>query len=256
MLRILALLLFVSLPSLGQSFVEILEQSHNQALEQTRDKLPSLRDPFRIPPKVNIMVEDPEKWNVIHRWRRNVVATIFWVGEDASQNNPVHNHASSWDPNWLRTFGGIDDPENRNGYFPRGFYPQQNPFYIALPYNDIAPGGGRHKDTASEVVPWYWRSFRSPGSSVCHGRWIALHFGKKVCYAQWRDVGPFSTDDWEYVFQGKPPKPNRNGNAGIDLSPAVRDFLGIKSGQTLSWKFVDSLEVIDGPWSEWLLPTK
>ncbi len=240
----------------AQTFMSILSSSHEEALERQRMKLPSLRDPFRIPPKANIIVEGSEKWDVIHRWRRNVAATIFWVGEDASQNNPVHNRSSSWDPHWVKTFGGFDDPKRRRGYFPSSFRPLQNPFYIALPYNDIAPGGGAHKESASKVVPWYWRAFRNPGSSVCHGRWIALHFGNRVCYAQWRDVGPFTTDDWEYVFKGKEPKPNKNGNAGIDISPAVRDFLNIKSGQTLSWKFVESLEVVDGPWSEWLLPTK
>ena len=36
----------------------------------------------------------------------------------------------------------IDDPDARDGCRPAGFEPQMNPFYVALPYNDMAHGGG------------------------------------------------------------------------------------------------------------------
>ncbi|SHJ68616.1 hypothetical protein SAMN02745181_2351 [Rubritalea squalenifaciens DSM 18772] len=232
-----------------------LESEHQHNLEGQRESFDDIRDPYRVPPKVKIVLEGPNAWETFdYSWRRNIPVTIFWVGEDASQNNPVHNHASSWDPNWVRNFGGVDDPNRRNGYFPAGFVPRQNPFYIALPYNDVARGGGRHKPEASRVIRWFWRAAKAPGQSVCHNRWIAIHFGKKVCYAQWKDCGPFYTDDYNYVFLGKSPKPNRNGNAGLDISPAVRDFLGVKSGQQVSWKFVEVDQVREGPWSDWLLP--
>ena len=39
----------------------------------------------------------PQALKMTGSWRRNITATVFWVGEDASQNNPVHNHASAWD---------------------------------------------------------------------------------------------------------------------------------------------------------------
>ncbi len=68
-------------------------------------------------------------------WHRGIVTTVFWVGESATVNNPVHNRASSWDSNWMISFGGYDnpDPAKRRGYFPPGFIPKQNPFFCALP---------------------------------------------------------------------------------------------------------------------------
>ncbi|MFD2275665.1 hypothetical protein ACFSQZ_04215 [Rubritalea spongiae] len=235
---------------------ERLAVEHAEQLEQMRSRFKSLRDPYRIPQKAKVIVEQYEGPNERYQysWQRDIPVTIFWVGEDSSANNPTHNHASSWDPNWRESYGGVDDPENRNGYFPATFRPKMNPFYIALPYNDIARGGGRFKPEASKMIKWFWRAATVPGRSVCKGRWVAIHTGHKVCYAQWEDCGPFYTDDYEYVFQGRRPKPNRNGNAGLDISPAVRDFLGVKSGERVSWKFVEADDVPPGPWEEWVLP--
>ena len=44
-------------------------------------------------------------------WKTSIDTTIFWVGENASLHNPVHNHSSSWDLNWETSYGGFDDPE-------------------------------------------------------------------------------------------------------------------------------------------------
>ncbi|GAA5483157.1 hypothetical protein [Haloferula sargassicola] len=220
-------------------------------LESRRDRLPALSDPFGAPEAARIVLE-PE--NVPYRnvatWRGNVVATVFWVGEQPSENNPVANVASAWDPNWMQNFGGYDDPARRSGYLPAGFTPQQNPFYVALPYNDIDPDGF-HRPEASEVIPWFWRDYRGEGVSVCRGRWLAIHREGRVCYAQWEDVGPFQTDHWQYVFGGEPPRDNLNGGAGIDLSPAVRDFLKLRSGDRVQWRFVENKDVPAGPWRSW-----
>ena len=59
------------------------------------------------------------------------------------------------------------------------------------------------------------------------------------------------TDDWEYVFGNKPPKNPQNGQAGLDISPAVRDYLGIKSGQKVHWRFVEAGQVPYGPWKKY-----
>lgn len=227
---------------------------HGKQLERVRSNFHALRDPYRVPPKGKIVLEEKEFESERKQftWQRDIPVTIFWVGENASENNPTHNHSSSWEPNWMQNFGGVDDPNNRNGYFPATFKPKQNPFYIALPYNDIASGGGRFKPEASRLIKWFRREAKVPGRSVCKDRWIAIHKGHKVCYAQWKDCGPFYTDDYAYVFQGKRPKPNRNGNAGLDISPAVRDFLGVKSGELVSWKFVEDKDVLTGPWEEWI----
>ncbi len=125
-----------------------------------------------------------------------------------------------------------------------------NPFYIALPYDDLALESS-HEAEASKIVPWYWKSYTGGWSSTCKGKWLTIHYRGKVCYAQWEDVGPFHNDDWQYVFKGNAPKPNPNGNAGIEVSPAVRDFLGIRSGYRVAWKFVEQAEVPEGPWNQW-----
>lgn len=229
-----------------------LDEQHNDLLENRRQALPGLSDPFGIPDRARVVVEDQDK--EIRRqmtgWRSNVVATVFWIGEQPSQHNPVPNTMSSWDMNWQANYGGYDDPEHRKGFLPAAFTPKQNPFYVALPYNDITQGGG-HRPEASEVIPWFWRDYRGDGISVCKGRWIAIHSEGKVCYAQWEDVGPFETDHWQYVFGSEQPRGNRNNAAGIDLSPAVRDFLHFRSGERVQWRFVEARDVPRGPWSGW-----
>ena len=183
-------------------------------------------------------------------WKMNIVTTIFWVGESATVNNPVHNRSSSWDADWALNFGGYDnpDPNQRRDYMPVGFPPKENPFYVALPYNDVS--GGHHKPEARNVIPWFAQAFERDGQSVCHNRWIAIRKLGRVCYAQWSDCGPFRTDHWEYVFGNDMPKPNLNRGAGLDVSPAVRDFLGLGPMDVVDWKFVEERDVpINGPWA-------
>ena len=224
---------------------------HDDLLESCRKRLPSLSDPFGAPEAARIVLErEPLPFRDVAAWRGNVVATVFWVGEQASENNPVANVASAWDPNWEDNFGGFDHPTRRDGFLPAGFTPNLNPFYVALPYNDLG-ADGLHRPEAAEVIPWFWREFRGEGVSVCRGRWLAIHREGRVCYAQWEDVGPFQTDHWQYVFGGEEPRDNRNGGAGIDLSPAVRDFLKLRSGDRVQWRFVDEQDVPSGPWRSW-----
>src|SRR6059058_5066563 len=77
-----------------------------------------------------------------YAWKTNIVTTVFWVGEQAGGNNPVPNFRSSWDANWTSNYGGFDnpDPSARRSYLPIAFIPRQNPFYCALPYNDVTHG--------------------------------------------------------------------------------------------------------------------
>src|SRR2546427_3804939 len=44
-------------------------------------------------------------------WKRNIVTTVFWIGEQPSGNNPVPNRRSSWDKDWTRNYGGFFDPK-------------------------------------------------------------------------------------------------------------------------------------------------
>ncbi len=183
-------------------------------------------------------------------WRTAIVTTTFWVGEKPSENNPVPNRKSCWDPKWVQNYGGTDAHKrtDRLGTFiPRDFIPRQNPFYIALPYNDMTSKG--RKPEAERIIPWFHKDSRSPDHSVCKGRWIAIRRGNRVCYAQWEDAGPFRTDHAGYVFGNERPQPNLNKGAGLDVSPAVRDFLGMDDTDMTDWKFVEFSDVPAGPWA-------
>jgi hypothetical protein len=184
-------------------------------------------------------------------WKTNIVTTVFWVGELPTANNPVPNLSSSWDKNWTANYGGYDDPDpaTRRNMIPIKFTPRQNPFYVALPYNDKARVG--HRPEAPEVVPWFKEAYQGPAVSTCKGRWVAIRKGNKVAYAQWEDAGPFRTDHWQYVFGDERPKPNLNKGAGLDVSPAVRDYLGMQDTDVTDWKFVEFKEVPQGPWARY-----
>jgi len=181
-------------------------------------------------------------------WKTNIVTTVFWIGEQPTQNNPVPNTKSSWDGNWTANYGGYDNPDAsaRRNYIPVSFVPRQNPFYVALPYNDVTHG--RFKPEAALVIPWFKQTYTQQGQSVCKGRWIAVRKGNRICYAQWEDCGPFRTDHFQYVFQNERPKPNLNRGAGLDVSPAVRDYLGLQSTDVTDWQFVEVRDVSPGPW--------
>lgn len=183
-------------------------------------------------------------------WKKYITATVFWIGEKPTQNNPTPNNKSSWDQEWMKNYGGYDDPDPnmRNGYVPRAFTPKLNPFYIALPYNDVL-NYRTHKPEAARVIPWFKRQTVKPGKTVCRGRWIQLYANGKYCFAQWEDCGPFVTDDWEYVFGDKRPKNDKNSGAGIDLSPAVRDYLGLDNTDQVHWRFAEFSQVTPGPWT-------
>ena len=187
---------------------------------------------------------------ISYPWHKNITATVFWVGERPNGRNKTSNHHSSWDGEWQKNFGGFDNPDRaaRSGYVPKGFTPRLNPFYIALPYNDVL-NHRAHRPEAARVVPWFKRCNPKPGTSTCHGRWIQIYHNGKSCFAQWEDCGPFTTDDWQYVFGNRRPRNRENGAAGLDVSPAVRDFLGLPSSGKVHWRFVAIGQVPRGPWS-------
>jgi len=180
-------------------------------------------------------------------WKMNVVTTVFWIGGPRETDGSVRT-ASAWDPNWVQNYGGLDDPDSsaRRNYIPVVFIPHQNPFYCALPYNDVTHG--QFKPEAPSVIPWFKQAYVGPGQSVCKDRWVAIRKGNRTCYAQWEDCGPFLTDHFQYVFQNERPKPNANHGAGVNVSPAVRDCLGLASTDVTDWQFVDVSDVPPGPW--------
>jgi len=125
-------------------------------------------------------------------WKQRIVTTIFWVGERPTANNPVPNFKSSWDPRWAANYGGYDNPDasSRKNFVPKGFIPRQNPFYAALPYNDVTRG--TTKPESRKAIPWFKQAFERPGKSVCKGRWLAIRFRGRIAYAQWGTAGRFA----------------------------------------------------------------
>ncbi len=184
-------------------------------------------------------------------WRTNIVTTVFWVGEMPTKNNPTPNNKSSWDTKWSHNFGGYDDPNplNRRDFKPKKFTPRQNPFYVALPFNDVTRG--TTKPESRRAIPWFREAFQKEGRSVVKGRWLAIRHQGRIAYAQWEDCGPFRTDHWQYVFGNERPSPNLNQGAGLDVSPAVRDYLGMSGKDVCDWKFVEFSEVPPGPWAKY-----
>lgn len=170
-----------------------------------------------------------------------ITATVFWVGEPG-------NTASAWDDVWMEHFGGVDTPDARKGYRPAGFTPRENPFYCALPYNDFLHGTRR--PSVHDEVPWAGKHRWKAHESMCKNRWVRIRHGDKTAYAQWEDVGPFRTDDHPYVFGTKAPVNTDNQGAGIDVAPAVRDYLGLTGMDRVDWQFVPASEVRRGPWKD------
>jgi len=180
----------------------------------------------------------------------DITSTVFWIGENASEENGgIANRASAWDDTWTVHYGGIDTPNARSGYYPEAFTPDENPFYVALPYNDFDENGEKKTDVAA-YIPWVHQGEDTDNSSVCKNHWVKITKGDRTVYAQWEDVGPFGEDDEAYVFGTALPKNPLNFHAGIDVSPAVRDYLGLQDIDRVDWMFVEASDVPKGPWKE------
>ena len=185
--------------------------------------------------------------------KRNIITTYFWIGQGGTSISSTTNIKSAWDEFWKKNFGGIDCPEDRKdakkfreASLPEKFAPTLNPFYVALPFNDIA-----FPKKARAFVPWWSeKEFKKDHlESQCKGRWVMIKFQNKVCFAQWEDVGPLRYDHAEYVFGDE--RPTRYSRAGLDVSPTVRDYLGLSGLDKTDWKFVDDDQVPYGPWIEY-----
>lgn len=189
--------------------------------------------------------------NTEYPLHKQITSTFFWAGEDASDDNKhISNSPSAWDDQWTKHFGGVDDPDRRKGFSPAGFTPKENPFYVALPYNDFN-NKGKLKQEIFQIAGWTSvKKKNSSEYSYCKNRWVKIIKGDKQAYAQWEDVGPFGENDRAYVFGNAKPKSKTNNNAGIDVSPAVRDYLSLKDIDSVDWQFVDDKDVPSGPWKQ------
>src|SRR2546430_17471936 len=68
-------------------------------------------------------------------WKRNIVTTVFWIGEKPSGNNPVPNRRSSWDKDWTRNYGGFFDPKptHRHKFLSLKTTPPPQPAFLPHP---------------------------------------------------------------------------------------------------------------------------
>lgn len=187
----------------------------------------------------------------------NITATVFWVGEPVGGGSSENNALSAWDDAWQEHYGCFDNPYHRSGYYPMECTPKENPFYFDLPYDDFNwdTGDGRRAN-AYQVVPWADSQEWQENQSMLKNRWIKIIKGSNVCYAQWEDAGPYVYDDAQYVFglNDERPKNTEANNAGMDVSPAVRDclqFEGLNNDTNkVSWQFIESGDVPSGPWKD------
>lgn len=175
----------------------------------------------------------------------HIPTTVFWVGEAADASNDfIDNHASAWNDDWVKAFGGVDNPNARCGYAPCGVVLKENPFYFALPFGDYTEEGPKPPEQL-KVIPWYKEPLKD-GESILKNRWIEITFRGKKVYAQWEDVGPILENDADYVFGTDRPK--EEARSGLDVSPAVADYLGLDGKGNTTWRFVEEADVPDGPW--------
>ena len=201
-----------------------------------QDSLPRL-EAQASSPSADFIFITPHATHNIYPWRANVLSELIWIGMDGRKS-------SVWDPNWVRDFNGEDTPDNRNGFAPGGHACGLNPFYVVLPFNDLA-----HPDLARQWLPRGWTRAARDGKpiSACKDRWVELkNVRGDVCYAQWEDAGPKGDDRASYVFGDDRPGKDESG---IGLSPAAGEYLGM-SNETpfVSWRFVDEADVRPGAW--------
>ena len=182
----------------------------------------------------------------IYPWKTGIITTIFWIGEGGSTVSSTDNVSSSWDIDWMQNFRGADTPNDRRGYAPASHAATLNTFYIALPFNDLV-----YPDKARRWLPAGWHRPPEDGKpvSACKDRWVRVKNAQgRSCYAQWEDVGPLEYDNAEYVFGDGRPTSAHSG-AGLDVSPAVAQYLGIDGDHRItSWQFVDEEDVPPGAW--------
>jgi len=184
----------------------------------------------------------------LQRWRENIITTVFYIGEyKKSRVGLLNNRSSAWSVAWVKSYGGVDTPK-RSTIFPK-FKPKENPFYFALPLSDkeLLELAQDDEPEMQELALFFNRVY-SPNShekSNLKNTWIAIQCGKKTCYAQWQDVGPYNIDDADYVLSGRRPK---DRGPALDISPAVQKFLRIPDKARTRWRFVSPREVPQGPW--------
>ena len=189
----------------------------------------------------------------VYPWKINIFTTKFWIGEGSTPISNTTNVESAWDEEWRSNNGGTDTPDDRRGYMPASHAARENPFYVALPFNDLA-----YPDKTRRWLPagWYIPPKGGKQVSSCKDRWVEIKNAQgETCYAQWEDVGPLRYDHAEYVFGDERPDTYTSAGwdrAGLDVSPAVFDYLNLSGKNSITrWRFVDYADVVPGRWLQY-----
>jgi len=218
----------------GPDYVEYIPNEKNELklTEKHIEEEKTTPKPENIEPKIKEKIEYP-----IHKYIR---AVRFYIGEEADHSNDFDDTLSSaWIKNWVKTFGGID-----RGSLNR-FEANENLYYVALPYNDLDENSERKASAVN--IPWNDGTQNS--DSLVKDRWVKLTYRDTTCYAQWEDVGPTNTDDFDYVFNNTRPSTLMRNKSGISLSPATWACLGLEDYPVLHWQFIDAEDVPYGRWT-------
>lgn len=226
--------------ALGASAIIISMQKSQREESQKAQEPP--KSPASAPSPSPSPSPIPQGIGPVHK---NIKTTVFWVGELAGEENDfITNEISFWDKAWQQSFGGVDDPQNRSGYFPKDFTPRENPFYFALPYSDYK-NNNEFRDNLINVL-WF-SQMPEIGTSIIKNRWIMVGNKDRICFGQWEDVGPGERNDFDYVFAQEEPQ---NEDTGLDLSPAFRDCLQMGDRARVWWQFISEKNVPSGPWKQ------
>ncbi len=214
-------------------------------------------------------------------WHTNITAVIFWIGEDYDPNSSNGSQAiSAYDSQWQAHYGGCDGDTSSgscatehlsasNGYFPLHITPHENPYYLDLPFDDLNDSTAYAE--RCQVIPWAnqpgYAGHCTDGNqssqpfSYMKNRWVHLRHNGRDCYGQIEDAGPYVYHDANYVFSTSDARPasGQSNNAGLDVSPALRDCLGFtgtspqdqlnNQSNSVDWQFVDASAVPAGYWT-------
>lgn len=201
-------------------------------------------------------------------WHTGIAATSFWVGQVISGASDGSQAISTYDPQWETHYGGCDgtvidgrcqaDPRTAaNGFFPTAMTPQQNPFYLDLPFDDVHNATARAE--RATVIPWAHDpryADQLADGSLMKNHWVELTTAGHTCYGQVEDAGPTVYDDAHYVFGTHDERPanKKINNAGLDVSPALNACLAFTHGydsdqDRVNWRFVDETATPTGPWT-------
>lgn len=54
---------------------------------------------------INLGKEEIDSFFIVYNSHSNITSTIFWVGEEATEDNAfIHNFDSAWDENWMENY--------------------------------------------------------------------------------------------------------------------------------------------------------